>query len=101
VRAKMVRVPWSYPFSSAAAHVGRKDKADLIDMKYWQKLSRGLDWKKMLRQKLDIETITDFQTRYLRGRPLGSDKFISKLEIKLGRRLRPLPGGRPKKKLKS
>jgi len=32
VRAKMVRVPWSYPFSSAAAHVGKKDKADLIDM---------------------------------------------------------------------
>jgi len=55
----------------------------------------------MLRQKPDTETIKDFQTRYHQGRPLGSDKFISKLEIKLVRRLRPLPSVRPKKKLKS
>ena len=32
-----------------------------------------------------------------RGRPLGSDKFVAKLEILLGRRLRPLPRGRPRK----
>jgi len=31
------------------------------------------------------------------GRPLGSDAFISKLETRLNRRLRPLPVGRPKK----
>ena len=31
------------------------------------------------------------------GRPLGSDSFISKLEKKIGCRLRPLPAGRPKK----
>jgi hypothetical protein len=31
------------------------------------------------------------------GRPLGSDGFISKLEKKLGCRLRPLPVGRPKR----
>ena len=39
--------------------------------------------------------------RYRRGRPLGNDKFISKLEVTLNRRLRPLPGGRPKKKEKN
>ena len=32
------------------------------------------------------------------GRPLGSDSFLSKLETALGRRLRPLPAGRPKRK---
>ena len=30
-------------------------------------------------------------------RPLGSDSFLSKLERALGRRLRPLPAGRPRK----
>ena len=49
-------------------------------------------------QRIDKEINVDFQARYRRGRPLGSDKFISKLEVTLGRRLRPLPGGRPKKK---
>jgi hypothetical protein len=31
------------------------------------------------------------------GRPLASDSFLSKLETKIGRRLRPLPVGRPQK----
>jgi putative transposase len=33
------------------------------------------------------------------GRPLGSDRFLAKLETLLGRRVRPLPVGRPKKPL--
>jgi hypothetical protein len=32
-----------------------------------------------------------------RGRPLGGDRFLSKLEDALGRRLRALPVGRPKR----
>ena len=32
--------------------------------------------------------------------PDGGDKFASKLDVKLGRRLRALPVGRPKKKKK-
>ena len=79
-------------------HIGGPDKTGLIDIGHWQKLSRGLDWKEILRQRIDKEINVDFQARYRRGRPLGSDKFISKLEVTLGRRLRPLPGGRPKKK---
>jgi hypothetical protein len=34
------------------------------------------------------------------GRPLGTDKFISKLETVSGRRLRALPIGRPKNEKK-
>jgi hypothetical protein len=33
-----------------------------------------------------------------RGRPLASDALLSKLEQRLGRRLRPLPVGRPRKR---
>ena len=47
VRAKMVRVPWTYPFSSAPAHIGMPDKAGIIDMEYWKKLSSGLVWKEI------------------------------------------------------
>jgi hypothetical protein len=35
------------------------------------------------------------------GRPLAHDCFLSKVETKLGRRLRPLPVGRPKKELRN
>jgi len=34
------------------------------------------------------------------GRPLATDGILSKLEHKLGRRLRPLPVGRPRKVVK-
>jgi putative transposase len=97
VRAKMVRVPWSYPFSSAGIHIGRRDKIGLIDIDYWNQLRGDMDWKDQLRQRLDNVSSVDLHNRYRRGRPLGSDRFISKLEVVLGRRLRPLPGGRPKK----
>ena len=100
VRARMVRVPWTYPWSSAPAHTGQGDSTGLIDLAGWEKLSRGLDWKEFLRDGVEDDISKSFRTHYRRGRPLGSDKFISKLEVHLGRRLRPAPGGRPRKKVK-
>ena len=69
-------------------------------MNYWENLSQGLDCKEFLRDGIDDELSKSFQIHYRRGRPLGSDKFISKLEVQLGRRLRPSPGDRPRKKVK-
>ena len=48
-------------------------------------------------EKFDIDKLRIYCRT---GRPLGTDKFISKLETVIGRRLRPLPLGRPKKKAK-
>jgi hypothetical protein len=45
---------------------------------------------------LAIQVVCAGETR-LAGR-LGSDRFLSKLETALNRRLRPLPVGRPRKK---
>ena len=100
VRAKLCRAAWRYRWSSAAAHCGlAADASGLLDLAAWRKrLSPGGNWREALG-----EALTDEQTEHLRhstnrGRPLGSDSFIAKLETALGRRLRPLPVGRPKKK---
>jgi hypothetical protein len=54
----------------------------------------------MLREAED-ESIVDRLRRCMRtGRPLASDRFIARLEAKLGLRLRPNPVGRPRKKKK-
>ena len=45
----------------------------------------------------DKETLAALRVNTQTGRPLASDSFLSKLEHTLGRRLRPLPVGRPKK----
>ena len=97
VRAKISRVPWTYPWSSAAAHTGRPDPTHLLDLKAWNDLIPGINWKKMLTDRDDKETLTALRLNTQTGRPLASDSFLTKLERTLGRRLRPLPVGRPKK----
>ncbi|MCP5092893.1 MAG: transposase, partial [Gammaproteobacteria bacterium] len=45
VRARMVRRPWRYDWSSAAAHCGlAKDSSELLGLAAWQKLSPGDNW---------------------------------------------------------
>ena len=101
VRAKIVRLAWRYPWSSAAAHVGGEDPTGVLDMAAWQRLSaarEGGDWSEALRRAGDEPTRAAIRLHLTRGRPMAGDGFLSKLERKLGRRLRPLPVGRPKKK---
>ena len=100
VRAGMVRHPWRYRWSSAGFHAGGNDEFGLIDQKKWRRQSSGLDWRKILRSQLEKCDIDKLRIYSRTGRPLGSDKFISKLETVIGRRLRALPVGRPKKNKK-
>jgi len=99
VRAKLCRYPWTYRWSSAKAHMGQPDEFRLISQHSWDKKSSGIDWKQVLTDKTESsEAGVSLGLCCRTGRPLGTDKFISKLEVRLGRRLRPLPIGRPKKK---
>jgi len=96
VRAKLSRYPWTYRRSSASVHTNRRDEFGLIDKGFWAKRSSGIDWMQVLKDKTESSEIgTSLGVYYRTGRPLGTDKFISKLEVKLGRRLRSLPVGRP------
>jgi len=56
------------------------------------------DWKQTLREMLGEATLSVVRLSTHRGRPLGSDRFLSKIESLVGRRLRPLPVGRPRKR---
>ena len=99
VRARMVRRPWLYRWSSAAAHCGGADPGGLVALDAWRaRLAPGLDWRQSLVAALDGKTSDRLRVWTHRGRLLGSDKFVAKLELALGRRLRPLPVGRPRKK---
>ena len=99
VRARMVRLPWRYPWSSATAHCEGKDPTGLLHMKTWRGWTRPGRWREFLRSPDDQDFADSIRTRTFNGRPLGSDRFIAKLETKLNRRLRPRPRGRPKKKV--
>ena len=93
-----MRRAWRYPWSSAAAHCDGRDPSGVLDMSAWQRDAVGLDWRAALTQPQDEKAIASLRLCTSRGRPLASDSFVSKLERRIGRRLRALPIGRPPKK---
>ena len=97
VRARLHRLAWKYKWSSASAHLGAGDPFGLLDMNQWRRFSGGLNWRNILQEVQANESINRIRLNTHRGRPLTTDSMMSKLEKKLGRRLRPLPVGRPRK----
>ena len=100
VRAKMVRFAERYPWSSAEAHCSGLDRRKLIDTDRWAARHPPEVWKALLREppEPEHERIVESLRKATRaGRPLASDSFIAKLETRVGRRLRPMPRGRPRK----
>ena len=95
VRAGLVRQAWKYPWSSAGAHVSGTDPSGLLDMRGWRAAPE--EWRGLLSGRDDAELLAAIRRQTRVGRPLATDTFLSKLEQRLGRRLRPLPVGRPRK----
>ena len=97
VRARLCRRAWRYAWSSASAHTDESAKSDLLKLPWWYKQFSAQTWRKELAEGLTEEEVARIRLRTHTGRPLGNDRFVSKLETVLGRRVRPLPVGRPRK----
>jgi putative transposase len=97
LRAKLCRKAWLYAWSSAAAHTDEKAESELLNLPRWYKRMPADQWRKELAEGLTEVQVARIRLRTHTGRPLGSDSFLSKLETLLGRRVRPLPVGRPRK----
>jgi putative transposase len=97
VVAGMVESAWDYDWSSAAVHCGETVGDGMIDVVAWREIAGDLNWLEVLSVATEEETIQTMKRHTHTGRPLGSDSFLSKVEYFLGRRVRALPVGRPKK----
>ena len=97
VRAKLCRRAWQYPWSSAALHTDEEAESELLNLPRWYKQVSAQEWRKELAEGLTEAEVARIRLRTHTGRAWGSDSFVSKLETLLGRRVRPLPVGRPKK----
>ena len=97
VRTKVCRVPWRYEWSSAAVHIDKKSKSELINLSAWYEMISANQWKNSLLDGIDDSQVLSLRCNTHTGRPLGSDSFLSKMEKLLGRRVRALPVGRPGK----
>ena len=90
VRARLVRAPWRYRWSSAAAHLEGKD-GQLVRVA--PMLERVGDWRDFLAEGLSIAEADDLRRHERSGRPLGNEGFVVRLEGLLGRILRPQKPG--------
>lgn len=95
VRANLVKNAEDYPWSSAEAHVaGVKD--DILSEKSWLQEGELNAYRKFLE---DEDKGLEAYIRKLTstGRPLGTERFIRRLENILGRKILPKKAGRSKK----
>ena len=98
IRAGLCRSAWQWRWSSAAAHCDGRDTSGLLNMAAWrERLPADGDWSEALGATQGVPDVKELRLATSRGRPLGSDSFVSKIEQTLGRRLRPLPIGRPRR----
>jgi putative transposase len=97
VRAGMVETAGQYEWSGARAHLGEQPTLPPLDLAEWHAHYESLHWREVLRQGVDEAAFQErIREASKRGRPLGSEAFVEKLEQEAGRRLRPNPPGRPR-----
>ena len=94
VRARLVRKPEAWPWSSARAHLAGRD--DVV-VRVAPLLRRVPDWARFLAGGMADEDIEQIRKHSRSGRPLGAKRFVQRLERRLGRPLLPRkPGRKPK-----
>lgn len=105
VRARMVRHPRDYPWSSYAANAtGAANAADdplLADHPVYHALgadapARQAAYRALFRAHLPEETILSLRAATNGGWALGDERFKRKVARIAGRRVVPLPAGRPR-----
>lgn len=100
VRVGIAKKAEDYRWSSAASHINGTDPENVLEMDLWKQMSAIKDWKPVLRQFAEDEEFDGLRKHTRTGRPYGSEGFLTKLERRLDRRVRALPVGRPKIKIK-
>ena len=96
VRAKLCRMPWRWPWSSAAAHVAGKDDGVV---RVAPLLERVADWRQYLLEPREAAEQDVWRQHERTGRPLGESAFLERIERRLGRIIRPAKRGpKPREK---
>lgn len=94
VRAKVVKRPWEYLWSSTQAHIKGVDD-QFVNVAPLLRMVK--DWKEFLLSGINEKEIEELRKHERTGRPLGSERFIKKFERTLDRLLHKQKPGREKR----
>ncbi len=96
VRAKIVKNPEDWQWSSAKAHMDANNDGLVRTSPLLERIAKP--WQTFLASDVKEKQISKFRKHERTGRPLGGDAFVEKLEVVLARRLKHRKPG-PKKKI--
>ena len=97
VKANICEKAEDWEWSSARDHLNKRGSKIFLEI---EDSIDGLgvkDWSLYLNEDIDKSIEEEIKRNTLTGRPCGTEGFVEKLEKVLGRRLRALPEGRPRK----
>ena len=98
VRAKMTKKAEDYRWSSAAAHCGLRSDSALTEKKMWRDQLKAIgDWSAWLSEEDEPEQLDALRQHAEKGLPCGTESFVKKLGLSIGRVLESRPQGRPKR----
>ncbi len=95
VRAKIVGKAYEYKWSSARSHTYKEVNPLLSDNCHLTEQIH--DWLLYLEEKDDECMVDTIRSNSKTGRPCGDDGFMQTVEDMVGRRLKAMPKGRPRK----
>jgi len=100
VRAKMVKKPYLWPYSSAKIHCGIEQDDSLGTNQLFDYIDkRPKSWKEFIEAPDNPDEMKGIREKTRTGRPLGTNDFVERLEGQLKRVFKLRPKGRPKKRV--
>lgn len=94
VRARLVRKPWRYQWSSAAFHVGKAPVDPLVRGHEGTEHMTD-DWEAYLTEDDNRSMSAALRDETMSGRPAGDEGFVREMERRTGRSLQRGRPGRP------
>ena len=95
VRAKLVKDPADWEWSSAKLHINKQQ--GILSLQEVNNFIKIPNWKEYLSLNNNEKMISKIRRDTLTGKPSGEIKFVQKIEELLKRQLISAPVGRPKK----
>ncbi|HEV7915338.1 MAG TPA: transposase [Albitalea sp.] len=102
VLAGLVATPQDHAWSSAGHHGGQRQDAAITEhRRYWSlgntPFEREASYRRLLEQPLPATMESRLSLASLKGWAVGDAAFIQRIEAQAGRRVAPLPRGRPRR----
>ncbi len=80
VRAGVVAEAGLYRYSSASAHLGKRDEFGVLDMEFWAVSGAALGWSQGLQVDEGEEERRRIRNATYAGRPLGTETFVEQCQ---------------------